>query len=192
MKFVIGLGNPGLKFDNTRHNIGFDVVDQLAKDYHIGIDRKKHDGLIGQGVIAGEKVMLMKPHTYMNNSGVAIRSLIDFYKGTSEDVIVIYDDTSLEVGRLRIRKKGSAGGHNGVKSIIAHLGTQEFARVKVGVGEKPPGWDLADYVLSHYEPSEMKTIVSAIKMSAEAVVAMIDQGTEYGMNHFNGRSALDS
>lgn len=155
MLFIVGLGNPGTKFNATRHNIGFEVIERLAYDFNIKIDRKKHKSFIGQGVIKGEKVILMKPQTYMNLSGEAIASALDFYKETPDRVIVIYDDTALDIGKLRIRERGSAGGHNGIKNIIAHFGTQEFDRVRVGVGEKPPGWNLADYVLSRFDDKEM-------------------------------------
>ncbi len=187
MKFIVGLGNPGTRFAATRHNIGFDIIDRLADDNHIKVDKKKHHAFVGQGVIKGEKVLLMKPQTYMNESGRAIADALNFYKGSPDDVIVIYDDTSLDIGRLRIRQQGSAGGHNGIKSVIAHLGTQVFDRVKVGVGEKPPGWDLADYVLSRYDDSELKTILASIGMSAEAVEAIVDDGAQTAMNLFNGK-----
>lgn len=186
MYFIIGLGNPGGRFDGTRHNIGFEVIERLGYDHGIKVDKKKHHALIGQGVIRGEKVILMKPQTYMNDSGRAIRDVLDFYKEGPDKIIVIYDDTSLDIGRLRIRLKGSAGGHNGVKSIISHLGTQEFIRLKVGVGEKPAGWDLADYVLGRFEGADLKAMVDSTKMTADAVVAILDQGPMTAMNHFNG------
>ena len=140
MIFIVGLGNPGTKFAGTRHNIGFEVIERLAYDHNIKVDKKKHQAFIGKGIIKGEKVVLMKPQTYMNASGQALADALNFYKEDADSVIVVYDDTSLDVGRLRIRQRGSAGGHNGIKNIIAHLGTQVFDRVKVGVGEKPPGW----------------------------------------------------
>ncbi len=189
MLFIIGLGNPGTKFNGTRHNIGFEVIERLAYDYHIKLDRKKHKAFVGQGVIKGEKVVLMKPQTYMNLSGEAIADVLSFYKETSDKIIVVYDDTSLDVGKLRIRERGSAGGHNGIKNIIAHMKTQEFIRIKVGVGEKPPGWDLADYVLSRFDELEIKTIQASIKMSADAVAMILDVGVEKAMNHYNSRKA---
>lgn len=191
MYFIVGLGNPGTKFNATRHNIGFEVIERIAYEHNIKVDRKKHQAFVGQGVIKGEKVLLMMPQTYMNLSGQALASALDFYKETSDKVIVIYDDTSLDVGKLRIRQRGSAGGHNGIKNIIAHLGTQEFDRVKVGVGEKPPGWDLADYVLSRFEGNEMKVMTESVKMAADATVAMIDLGADKAMNQFNNKSVLD-
>lgn len=188
MFFIVGLGNPGTRFNATRHNIGFEVIERLAYDHHIKVDKKKHHAFIGKGVIKGEKVVLMMPQTYMNDSGRAVADALNFYKESADSVIVVYDDTSLDIGRLRIREKGSAGGHNGIKSIINHLGTQTFDRVKVGVGEKPPGWDLADYVLSRFEGSEMTTMQASVKMSADAVVTMIDEGVATAMNQFNGKT----
>jgi len=191
MYFIVGLGNPGTRFNTTRHNIGFEVIERLAYDYRIKVDKKKHHAFVGRGVIKGEKVVLMMPQTYMNDSGRAVADALNFYKEGSDSVILIYDDTSLDIGRLRIRERGSAGGHNGVKSIISHLGTQEFDRVKVGVGEKPPGWDLADYVLSRFDAGEMKTMIEAVKMSADAVVTMVDEGVQTAMNKFNGKTIDD-
>lgn len=187
MIFVVGLGNPGTRFNATRHNIGFEVVERLAYDYNIKIDRSKHKSLVGKGVIKGEKVFLIKPQTYMNLSGEALIDILNFYKETPDKVIVVYDDTDLDVGRLRIRERGSAGGHNGIKNIIAHLKTQEFDRVRVGVGAKPLGYDMADYVLSRFTDDEIPVIQKSIKMAADAVVNMIDIGTHGAMNLYNGK-----
>ncbi len=187
MKIIAGLGNPGMKYTATRHNIGFEVIERLAYEHNIKVDLKKHQGLVGQGVIKGEKVILVKPLTYMNKSGECIRSLMDFYKLTTDDLIVVYDDTSLDLGRLRIRVKGSAGGHNGIKNIISHMGSQEFPRVKVGVGEKPPGWDLADYVLSRFRDDEMNDVKEAVKEGVTAVEAMLSEGLQPAMNLFNAK-----
>ena len=151
MFIIAGLGNPGKDYKNTRHNIGFDVIDVIAQKHNISVIEKKHKAIIGKGVIDGYKVILVKPQTYMNLSGESLREIIDYYKvDPTEELIVISDDISLNPGNIRIRKKGSAGGHNGLKSIIQHLGTQKFARVRVGVGAKPKGWDLADHVLSRF------------------------------------------
>ena len=151
MFIIAGLGNPDRQYEGTRHNAGFDVIDRIAEKYNIAVDTKKHRAYIGKGIIEGQKVILAKPQTYMNLSGESIRSLVDYYKVDEEtELLVVYDDISLDVGQLRIRAKGSAGGHNGIKNIIAHLGTQVFPRIKVGVGEKPKGYDLADYVLGHF------------------------------------------
>ena len=144
MYIIAGLGNPTKEYEGTRHNVGFDVIDRLSERYNIDVTMEKHRALIGKGMIAGQKVILVKPQTYMNLSGESIRSVIDYYKVDPEkELIVIYDDISLGVGQLRIRAKGSAGGHNGIKNIIAHLGGQVFPRIKVGVGEKPPKYDLS-------------------------------------------------
>ena len=151
MFIIAGLGNPSAQYEGTRHNVGFDVIDRLSEKYNISVDSKKHRALIGKGIIDGQKVILVKPQTFMNLSGESIRSIIDYYKVDPEqELLVIYDDISLDVGQLRIREKGSAGGHNGIKNIIDQLGTQVFPRIKIGVGEKPKGYDLADYVLGHF------------------------------------------
>ena len=148
MFIIVGLGNPSKEYEGTRHNAGFEVIDRIADKYNISVDTKKHRALIGKGIIGGQKVILAKPQTFMNLSGESVRSLLDYYKVDEEqEFIVIYDDISLDNGQIRIRAKGSAGGHNGIKNIIAHLGGQVFPRVKVGVGEKPSKYDLADYVL---------------------------------------------
>jgi PTH1 family peptidyl-tRNA hydrolase len=185
MYIIIGLGNPTREYQATRHNIGFDVITKIADDYNISLDMKKHKAICGKGMIAGEKVILAQPQTYMNLSGESVRELVDFYKVTPEEIIVIYDDISLDVGQLRLRSKGSAGGHNGIKSIIQHLGTQEFPRIKVGVGDKPAGWDLADYVLSRFPEEEQPVIRESLKKSSEAVKAIITGGMEAAMNLYN-------
>ena len=159
MYVIAGLGNPGKQYDNTRHNIGFMTIDRLAEQENIDILEKKHKAVIGKGTIAGQKCILAKPQTFMNLSGESIRELVDYYKvDETAELIVISDDISLDVGQLRIRKKGSAGGHNGLKNIIAHLGHEQFIRIKMGVGEKPKGWDLADYVLGHFSAPEAKVM----------------------------------
>ena len=162
MYIIAGLGNPGSKYEKTRHNMGFRVIDLLAEKYHIDMNMKKHKAVCGTGVIEGRKVMLLKPQTFMNLSGESIREAVDFYKIDPEtELIVIYDDISLAPGNLRIRKKGSAGGHNGMKNIILHLGTQVFSRIRVGVGEKPAGWDLADYVLGGFSKEDEALVKEA-------------------------------
>ena len=169
MYIIAGLGNPTREYEKTRHNVGFDTIDVLADKLNTSVDEKKFKGLYGRGIIAGEKVILLKPQTFMNLSGESVREAADFYKVDPEHIIVIYDDISLDVGQLRIRKKGSAGGHNGIKNIIAHLGTQEFPRIKVGVGDKPPRMDLADYVLSRFSKEDREKMEQAFKDAAEAV-----------------------
>ena len=188
MYIIAGLGNPGEKYDNTRHNAGFLTIDALASKYNIDVREKAHKALIGKGVIEGQKVILAKPQTYMNVSGESIRALVDYYKIAQEELIIIFDDISLEPGQLRIRKKGSAGGHNGIKSIIAHLGTQEFTRIKVGVGEKPPKMDLADYVLSRFPKDERVLMEEAFERAGEAAVCMMNDTMEHAMNQFNKKT----
>lgn len=191
MYLITGLGNPTKEYDKTRHNAGFCVIDVLADKYRIDVSEKKHRGLCGRGVIAGQKVILVKPQTYMNLSGECLREVADYYKIDPEDIIVIYDDISLEPGQLRIRLKGSAGGHNGIKNIIAQLGTQEFPRVKVGVGAKPPRMDLADYVLGHFSAEDQKIMDEAFKDAADAAAMMITDGAERAMNHYNTKKKVE-
>lgn len=185
MKLIVGLGNPGMQYAATRHNIGFEVIDSLSEAYNIQVIKNKYKALIGEGTIAGEKVILMKPQTYMNLSGEAVKACMDFHKISNKDVIVIYDDISLEVGQLRLRQTGSAGGHNGIKNIIAQLGTQEFPRVKFGVGEKPQGWDLANYVLGRFSEEEMKIVGPRINEAVKAIEAIISVGIDKAMNNYN-------
>ena len=192
MYVIAGLGNPGSKYEKTRHNVGFQVIDRLASKYHIDMNTKKHKAICGTGVIEGVKVLLVKPQTFMNLSGESIREVVDFYKVDPEtEFLVIYDDISLAPGHLRIRKKGSAGGHNGIKNIILHLGTQVFPRVRVGVGEKPEGYDLADYVLSRFGAEEQKIMDEAFGEAAEAAVMMMTTGAERAMNHYNAKKKAE-
>lgn len=189
MKIIAGLGNPTREYEGTRHNIGFMVIDKLAGQYGIDLSEKKFKGLCGRGVIAGEKVLLLKPQTYMNLSGESIVEALNFYKcDAEEEFIVIYDDINLDVGRLRVRGKGSAGGHNGIKNIIAHLGTQKFARVRVGVGDKPKDWDLVDYVLGHFSGEELPLIEEGKTLACQAIEEILTNGVEAAMNNFNGKS----
>lgn len=185
MRIIIGLGNPTEKYQATRHNIGWDAITRISDDYKIPLNQRKHKALCGNGYIEGEKVILAQPLTYMNLSGESVRELVDFYKVDTEDIIIIYDDVSLDVGQLRIRKKGSAGGHNGIKSIISHLGTDEFPRIKVGVGEKPKDWDLADYVLSRFKNDEEVAIREALKDVSDACRIIITDGMDVAMNQYN-------
>lgn len=188
MFMIAGLGNPTKKYENTRHNIGFECIDHLAEQYHISIREEKCKALIGTGVMGGQKVMLVKPQTFMNASGDAIGALLRFYKLDPESqLLVMYDDISLAPGDLRIRKKGSAGGHNGVKSIIAQTGTQQFARIKVGVGEKPADWDLADYVLGRFGKEDREAVQKAVKMASEAAALIVEGQIDAAMNQFNGK-----
>ncbi len=185
MFIIVGLGNPTTKYQGTRHNVGFDCIDKIAATYQISLDFVKHKAVCGTGYINGQKVILAKPQTYMNLSGESVRQLVDYYKITPEELIVIYDDISLDVGQLRIRKKGSAGGHNGIKNIILHLGTTDFPRIKIGVGNKPADWDLADYVLSRFSKEDQEFIQVAAVDCAKACEIMLTDGMEAAMNKYN-------
>lgn len=188
MYIIVGLGNPGKEYQNTRHNIGFDVIDRLAAKSGISVLEKKHKAIIGKGVVNGYKCVLVKPTTYMNLSGESVRELVDYYKiDETAELIVVSDDISLAVGQIRVRKKGSAGGHNGLKNIIAHLGHDEFMRVKMGVGEKPKGWDLADYVLGHFPTEERKVMDEACDRAVEAIGVMMAGDVDGAMNRFNSK-----
>ena len=184
---VVGLGNPGLNYARTRHNVGFRAVDALAEKLGVKIDRARFRGLTAQASAGGEKLLLLKPQTFMNDSGLSVMDAARFYKLPPERVLVLFDDISLPVGRLRIRADGSAGGHNGLKNIIQHLGTDQFPRVKVGVGEKPhPDYDMADWVLSKFVGEDLKTITAAIEKAGKAVECLIAEGPDKAMNKFNG------
>ena len=187
MFLIVGLGNPGKEYDGTRHNIGFAAVDYIADKYNIELNRIKFKGVFGEGFIDGKKVILLKPTTYMNLSGESTREVINFYKISNEEVIVIYDDISLEVGRLRIREKGSHGGHNGIKSIIANLGTDVFPRVKIGVGA--PKGNLVSHVLGKFSEDEIEILRETIKASSDAVGIMVKSDTKEAMNKLNGFNA---
>lgn len=186
MVIIVGLGNPTREYENTRHNIGFMAIDALAEKYNISVLDCRHKAMIGKGVINGHKVVLVKPLTYMNLSGEAVRAVIDYYKADAgSELIVIYDDVSLDVGQLRIRKKGSAGGHNGIKNIIAHLGHDVFLRIKIGVGEKPKGYDLADYVLGHFSKEELGVMKDSLEKVDGAVNLMLSGEVDKAMNDYN-------
>jgi len=190
MFIIAGLGNPTLRYEGTRHNVGFEVIDTLADKYNIAVETRKSRALIGKGIIAGQKVILVKPQTYMNLSGESIGALADYYKIDEEkELLVIYDDVSLDVGQLRIRRKGSAGGHNGIKNIIAHLGTDVFPRIKVGVGEKPKGYDLADYVLGHFSGEDREIMQESYRKAADAVEMILEGDLSGAMNTYNKKAA---
>lgn len=187
MYVVVGLGNPGRQYENTRHNIGFDVVDAIAAKAGITISNREGKALTGKGIFGGQKVLLVKPQTFMNLSGESVRAIIDYYKiDEIEELIVVSDDISLDVGKIRIRKKGSAGGHNGLKNIILHLGHDNFKRVKMGVGEKPSGYDLADYVLGHFSKEDREKLEDSTDRAVKAIEMMIAEGADKAMNCFNG------
>lgn len=187
MYIIVGLGNFGKEYEHTRHNIGFAVIDKLAEEEQIRVLEKKHRAVIGKGVVAGEKCILAKPLTYMNLSGECVEELVRYYKvDETAELIVISDDINLDVGQLRIRKKGSAGGQKGLKNIIDHLGHDNFVRVRVGVGEKPGNWDLADYVLGRFSGSEERQMGEAVGRAAEAIRTIIAKDADAAMNAFNG------
>lgn len=190
MYIIAGLGNPSKEYEKTRHNAGFDTIDLLAEKLCIDLTEKKHRAYCGKGMIGTEKVLLLKPQTFMNNSGESLRDAADFYKVEPEQILVIYDDISLEPGQLRIRMKGSAGGHNGIKSIIAHLGTQDFPRIKIGVGAKPERMDLADYVLSRFSPAEREKMEESFREGAEAVITFLKDGKDAAMNQYNRKKDI--
>lgn len=188
MFVILGIGNPGKKYEGTRHNIGFIAMDYMESKYGIKINKIKHKALIGEGNIGGEKVILVKPQTYVNLSGESLREICAFYKIPPENVIVIHDDVSLDVGKLRIRKKGSDGGHNGIKSIIYQLKSDEFVRIKIGVGAAPERFDLADWVLGKFTKEEIAHMSKAVDAVVEEAIPMIiKNGTEAAMNSFNGK-----
>ena len=187
MKLIVGLGNPGKEYAQTHHNVGFMVLDRLAQKNGIEVIDLKGKALTGKGMICGEKVLLAKPQTYMNLSGESVRALSDYYKIEPQDILIIYDDIDLEPGKMRIRKSGSAGSHNGMKSIVQHLGTTEFPRLRVGIGGKPEGWDLADYVLSKIVPESDKELSAGIANAADAVELILCEGMQEAMNRYNKR-----
>lgn len=186
MYIISGLGNPGKEYENTRHNAGYEVIDALAEKYNISVSELKHKAMIGRGVIEGQKVVLVKPLTFMNLSGESLRMVVDYYKAEVEqELIVISDDISLPPGQLRVRKKGSAGGHNGLKNIIKMLGTENFQRIRMGVGEKPKGYDLVDWVLGHFNKEERAAMEEATAKAVRAVELMLTEGADAAMNEFN-------
>lgn len=192
MYLIVGLGNPGRQFEATRHNMGFDTIDYLVEKHRIPQGGVKFNAMYGKGMIGGEKVILMKPLSYMNLSGGPVRDMANYFKIDPEtEMIVIYDDIDLEPGQLRIRKQGSAGGHNGIKDILQKLGTDKFLRIKVGVGAKPKGWDLADHVLSRFTDSDRKLIDETIARAADAVEMIISKGADAAMNEYNRKQPLE-
>lgn len=191
MYLIVGLGNPGRQYEATRHNMGFDTVDCLIEKHNVPQGGVKFNAMYGKGIIGGDKAILMKPLSFMNLSGGPVRDMVNFFKIDPEkELIVISDDIDLEPGQLRIRKQGSAGGHNGLKDIIQKLGTQNFVRIKIGVGAKPKGWDLADHVLSRFLDSERKLVDEAIREAADAVEKIIAQGPDAAMNEYNRKKKI--
>lgn len=186
MKIIVGLGNPGKQYAATRHNIGFHVIDELAKRLNIPLTQSKFNGMYGISHIGTEKVMLLKPLTYMNLSGECIVQMMDYFEVEPDEIVVIYDDLDLKVGKLRLRQKGSAGGHNGIKSLIQHLGTQEFNRIRIGIDRPTNGMKVPDYVLSRFTEEEKEDVVDAVKKSAVASEAWLSKSFLEVMNIYNG------
>lgn len=191
MYFIVGLGNPGLQYENTRHNVGFLTIDYLSKKHNIPVTKLKFKSLYGQGEISGQKVMLIKPQTYMNNSGEAIRELKNYFKFKEDELIVILDDIDIDFGRIRIKKKGSAGTHNGMKSIIYQIENDRFPRVKIAVGKKPDYMDLANFVLSGFDSKEAEVVRKEIIMAAESVEMILETNLDKAMNKFNSINLLE-
>jgi PTH1 family peptidyl-tRNA hydrolase len=189
MKIIIGLGNPGDTYKGTRHNVGFETINKLAYDFNIQMKKnRKFRAETGEGRINGVLVMLVKPETYMNLSGECVRAVLDFYKLPSSEIIVVYDDVSLPVGDIRVRERGSANGQKGMQNIIAHLDTDEFPRIKIGVGNKPPSWKLSDYVLSRFLKEEFDDMIAGITKAGDAVGVVLNEGTVSAMNKFNKKN----
>lgn len=185
MYLIVGLGNPGREYALTRHNIGFETIDYLARKKQVAIIKEEHHGISGSFFENGEKVTLVKPMTYMNNSGECVAAFADYYDIPLDKILVIYDDIDLDAGRIRIRKKGSAGTHNGMRSILYHLQDENFPRIRIGIGKKPPQWDLADYVLSKFQPDEIETMQHAVIQAAEAIELFIKEDIDTAMNRLN-------
>ena len=192
MYLIAGLGNPTREYEKTRHNVGFETIDILADKAGTTVTEKKHKALYGENFLGDKKLILEKPQTYMNLSGESIREIADFYKIEPENIIILCDDINLSEGQLRIRLKGSAGGHNGLKNIISHLGTQEFPRIRIGVGEKPRGMDLADYVLGRFPKEQQAVMEEAYRDAADAACMMIEEGADAAMNHYNRKHKENS
>jgi PTH1 family peptidyl-tRNA hydrolase len=185
MYLIVGLGNPGSKYDGTRHNVGFLVADKLAGRWDISIDKKRFEGRTGGGQIKGHPVLVLKPETFMNLSGVAVRAAMDFYKLEPKDLVVIMDDLALPTGQIRVRPQGSAGGHNGMSDVIARAGTDRIGRVRVGIGTAPPRIDGAEYVLGHFRSEEKTAMTQAVEEAADAVEMILAEGYPKAMERFN-------
>lgn len=185
---IVGLGNPGRQYEETKHNVGFHVIDKLAEKYDIDVNKFKNKAFVGDGAIKGKRVLLVKPQTYMNLSGESVREIVNFYKIPQERFVVIFDDTSLPCGSVRIREKGSHGGHNGIRNIIDQMGTDEFNRIKVGIGEKPSGWDLADYVLAKFNPDDLPLMEQGMDKAVQGVELMLSRGIKEAANRVNQKA----
>jgi peptidyl-tRNA hydrolase, PTH1 family len=191
LKVVVGLGNPGLKYHKTRHNVGFDVVDELARRYRVSLNKHQWQAVAGEIRVGQEKVILVKPQTFMNNSGLAVREVVQFFRELSPvtDLIVIYDDMDFPVGEYRLRERGSSGGHNGMKSIIAAVGTSEFPRVRLGIGRPAPEWTVIDHVLGTFSRADRKLIDQVVDKAADAIVFALEHNFSLAMNRFNGTAS---
>ncbi|MDR1773253.1 MAG: aminoacyl-tRNA hydrolase [Clostridioides sp.] len=185
MYVVVGLGNPGKQYENTRHNIGYCVIDKIAQKYNVSVNKIKHKALTAEIRMGSEKVILVKPITYMNLSGESVIDIYNFYKVDLENIIVVYDDIDLDIGSLRIRKKGSAGSHNGMKSIVQCLGSKDFPRIRVGISKPDPRMNLADFVLSRFSKEDQKNIDESIEKASQAVEVIIEENIDLAMNNYN-------
>ena len=185
MYVIVGLGNPGKKYENTRHNIGFAASDYIADELGIEVNKLKHKALVGEGRFSNQKILLVKPQTYMNLSGESVREIMDYYKIDIEELIVIYDDIDIDAGTVRIRKKGSGGTHNGMRSILQHLGDNKFPRVRIGIG-KSKVIPLADYVLGHFGKEETELMKKAVEQAAKGTLSIVADGLDLAMNRYNG------
>ena len=185
MYLIVGLGNPEEEYARTRHNMGFDVINEISKEYNIPVEKSKFKGLYGSGMIGAEKVVLLKPQTFMNLSGESVREIMDFYKISAENIIVIYDDIDITVGNIRVRKSGSAGTHNGMKSVIQNVNTSVFSRVRVGIGKPDENIDMINYVIGHVTKEEHTILEKGIEKAKEAVVEIIKNGVDKAMNEYN-------
>ena len=187
MKLVVGLGNPGCEYQQTRHNVGFEVVDELSRRFGLDKPKKKFKGKLNEAPVGGEKVLLLKPETYMNLSGASVQLACGFYQITRGDVLVVCDDFNLKLGQLRFRTRGSSGGQKGLADIIRRLGTDEVPRLRIGIGKPPAGWDVADYVLSRFRDEDREITTEAVTRAANGIVDWIEHGMQYCMNHYNTR-----
>jgi len=184
-RLIVGLGNPEHVYKGTRHNIGFEAINKLSFDYNISVNKNRHKGLVGTGNLAGFPVLLLKPQTYMNLSGTSVIAALDYYKLGAEDLIVVYDEVSLPLGDIRVRERGSAGGHNGMKNIIAKLGTDSFIRIRIGIDAMPPGYKLADYVLSRFTEKDREGMIEGVTKAGDAVIKILSDGPVAAMNQYN-------
>ena len=185
MYLIIGLGNPEEEYNNTRHNMGFNTINKIAKQYNVSINKNKFQGLYEIAIIEGQKVILIKPQTYMNLSGNCVKEFVDFYKIEKEEILIIYDDMDIEPGKIKIRKKGSSGGHNGMKSIIQMLGTEEFPRIRIGIGRPKHNGDEINYVIGAIPEDEMPKLEEGVEKAKEAVIEIIKNGVDSAMNKLN-------